>query len=89
MVRYPDDFKERVKAEFPNSPDLHAALDLDSPIVSRYLIADMMNDETFAPEDIISALDQGRQDELRQAAERALRVRALYEELQKIRIGDL
>ncbi|MDD5749452.1 MAG: hypothetical protein PHO91_01535 [Patescibacteria group bacterium] len=75
---YPQDFIERVKAEFPDSEKLHQALEAGSDIVGRYL-NDYMND-SLRPENIANTLKEGRQQEILEAAEKATRIQELYKE---------
>ena len=68
MARYPVKFVNEVKATYPNSPDLHRALDRGGEIVGRYL--DDYSGGNIGPDEIVKMIDSGCVHDLRKRAER-------------------
>lgn len=79
---YPADFVSRVKAEFPDLPSLHSALDDGRDLVGRFL--DDNGDENIEPETIIELIDAGKVDELRAEAQKLCIRGELYREWQRL-----
>ncbi len=80
---YPIDFINRVKAEFPDWDELHRALDAGSDFVGRYL--DDSRHFSMKPQEIIQCFEDGKQDEVLEAAKEADRIGKLYTEWLKLR----
>jgi hypothetical protein len=76
--RYPADFANRVKAEYPDRPDLHKALDSGNNFLGRYL--DDGGGVGIRPEKIVEMIDQGQIEKLRQEADQLVRRGKLYAE---------
>ena len=82
-IDYPEDFAERVRQEFPDDQDLLIqglliALRDDLVILGRYL--DNAQSFSVRPSTIVRLFAQGRERELLEAAEQALRRQTLYRE---------
>ncbi|MDP2585965.1 MAG: hypothetical protein Q8P29_03735 [Candidatus Levybacteria bacterium] len=78
---YSEDFKARVKEVFPEWDEMHKALDSGSEWVGRYL--DDSRKFSMKPEDIVKALEGGKQEEVLEAAKRANNINNLYVEWDK------
>lgn len=77
-MRYPKEFVAKVKAEFPDWTELHKKLDEGNAFVGRYLDDNSNFDMKAA--DIVKAFNEGRQDEVKKAAEQCVRRQELYAE---------
>jgi hypothetical protein len=75
---YPGEFTKRVKEEYPDNKELHAALDSGDRSVSGLLHHASQGD--ISPEKIVTMIDQGKTRELRQEAEQLVRRKKLHEE---------
>lgn len=83
MEKYPDEFVAKVKAEFPDWRQLHDRLDAGDDFVGRYIEDNSHFDMKAA--DIVKAFNEGRQDEVKKAAEKCVRRQKLYSEWGKLR----
>ncbi|MFA5830946.1 MAG: hypothetical protein WC878_03905 [Candidatus Paceibacterota bacterium] len=81
--RYPADFIERVKAEFPNSENLHKALDAGGDNVGRYL-DDNRGWGTLTPQSFLKLWEEGKEKEIRDIAAKSVRINDLFNEWKKI-----
>jgi len=73
MVQYTDEFKEKVRAEFPNSAKISNWLDQNREIIGRYLDDSI---EKFSFQDILNTPI----GELVNRAQRSQRLTLLYDE---------
>ena len=80
--QYPAEFVKRVKAAYPDWPDLHKALDKGSEIVGRYL--DDSREGGIDPHEVVKMIDQGQVQALRQKADELVLRQKLYTEWGKI-----
>jgi hypothetical protein len=80
---YPDDFKKRVIAEFPNCVGLHKALESGSDIVGRYL--DDSSTGGISAETIIKAFEDNEREKVLEMAKKIVRIKALCEEWYALR----
>lgn len=78
--KLPSEFILKVTAEFPNWSKIHKALDDKSENVGIYL--DDSRHFSMKPEDIILAFQNGKAEEVLEAAKRANRINELYLEWQ-------
>ncbi len=75
-MKYPQEFIVAVKAEFPGDEEILNALEQGREMAGRYL--DESRGMGMGPEDIIKAFAEGREQEVRAAAEKAVRREKLY-----------
>ena len=80
--QYPANFVERVKAEYPNWPDLHKALDSGNQFAGRYL--DDSSQGGISPSEVVKMIDSGRVLELRNKADQLIRRQKLYSDWGKL-----
>lgn len=80
-IQYPDDFKNKVRAEFPENKQLLEKLDKNS-LDLLYLLRNLEKDvkEILTPEKILRAFRDGKLTELKLASERAIRIGELIYE---------
>jgi hypothetical protein len=78
MVKYTKEFINEVRNEYPEWTALHTLLDNGNLAVGRYL--DDSSHFGMSPEKIVAAFNEGRQETVKEAAEKAVRRRKLYEE---------
>ena len=76
--RYPEDFRSRVKACFPDSKALYDALDTGNASVGNYL--EVACSFTMTPETIVAIFEAGNERAVYDAAKKSALIRALYSE---------
>lgn len=83
-MKYPKKFIEKVKKEFPNNKELHKKLEEGNSIVGLFL----KNDKEFEMSafQIIEAFAEGRQEDVKKAAEKCVRREDLY--LEWVKLSD-
>lgn len=81
-MEYPKEFIERVKEEYPDWGELHESLEQGTIFVGQYL-KDKVGFEMSATQ-IVIAFNEGRQREVKEAAERCVRREKLRDEWAKI-----
>jgi len=81
-MKYPKEFVDAVKAEFPGWQDLHMALDTGRTVVGQYL--DDNRSGGFRPEHLVKMIDEGRVAELKAEAEKQIRRIKLYSQWCKL-----
>jgi len=74
---YSADFIAKVEAEFPHWPEIHTALDSGSESVGRHLKE--ASAFGMGPKSVVEAFAKGREKEILEKAEKALRIAKLYE----------
>lgn len=79
---YPQDFIKDVLDIFDNDADIRRCLERGDAVIGRLL--DDSSCGGVSPEEVVTLLKEGRQDELLQQAERLVRIRALYARWGKI-----
>jgi hypothetical protein len=75
---YPDIFKQKVKAEFPDWKELHDKLESGAALVGA-----MLDDSAvmrMTPEQIVKAFEDGKEQVVKSAAQSVLTRRALHQE---------
>lgn len=77
-MKYSSDFVARVKTAYPNEPDIHEALDKGNDSLGYYL--DDSRWLSMSPAQIIEAFEQGRQQDVLEAAKQAVERIKIYEE---------
>jgi len=75
---YTKEFIEKVKAEYPDRKDIHRMLDMGDIRVGNELAKKIHLDIDDA--EIIRALDEGRYEDVKKAAEKRIRLKQLYAE---------
>jgi len=81
-MTYPEKFIEKVKAEFPDCERLHEMLDKGESFVGRYLEESIGSQMKEA--EVITAFDEGRQEEVYNDAKKSVHRRELYTEWYKL-----
>lgn len=74
--KYPAEFVKRAKAEYPNWPELHRALDSGNQVAGRYL--DDSSSGGISPAEVVVMIDHNRVQELRKKADQLVRRQKLY-----------
>lgn len=82
-MEYPEEFVKKVKAEYPRLVGLHEGLN-DGKFFVGYYLKNNCHFE-MKPTNIVAAFDEGREHEVREAAEKAVRREQLYHEWDKFR----
>ncbi|MFH1956417.1 MAG: hypothetical protein ABIJ28_02105 [Patescibacteria group bacterium] len=77
-MKYSKDFVKKVKAEYPDWEDLHNALATGNTFVGRYL--DDSRYFEMSPAKIVEAFEQGREQDVLEAAKKVDRREKLYGE---------
>jgi hypothetical protein len=79
---YPEEFVAKVKAEFPDSVELHKYLDAGSEEVGHYL--DDSRHFLMRSDEIIEAFESGESEKILEAAKKANRIKKLYDEWKEL-----
>jgi len=80
--KYPADFIERVKAEFPDFEQLHKMLDSGNPVVGR-ILEDNRGWGGLTPQSFLKRWEEGKEKEIRDIAAKSVRINDLYNEWEK------
>lgn len=78
-------FIRKVREEYPDSFGMHRALNNNRhSVVGAYLrVEPKFGSLDMRPEEVLSALDEGRLHDIKKAAEKAIRRKALFDEWKK------
>jgi hypothetical protein len=85
-MKYPEDFVARVRAAFPDYPDIERSLEHDDDILGSILDVHQVR---FSPNEIVDAFETGKTDELLARAKEAQRVWELYREWGELQVGEM
>ena len=76
-LRYPVGFVEDVRREFPHDSKLHEYLGRNAPVVGQ-LLSEARSREALTPEVILVKIECGQINEMKEQAERVMRIDTLY-----------
>lgn len=75
-VKYPKEFVDAVKEEYPEWQELHRALDAGEETVGEYLAQE--SSRVISPDHVVALIDQGKVEQLKAEAQKLIRGRQLY-----------